>query len=379
MSGNAFAPRLVIGAAVCVIVGIVITALVLRDERGETTGRAHASPAAAKGQPEWARARAVPGSDVPRSASASSDADAAVSRQAPETVSEYLAQLESGGEFEPRQLARIFENQIIDAGLEKTGDATQSKTRLRLIAHMARELTALDPAWAADLVEHLPEFHDRFYFAEISVRSSARQSPEAAIEWIEHLAETGTDERALSAQLFLSVAQLWGRSDLERARSWAEAQADHPMATEFVRGLATVWAQQAPDELLEWLEESGQPEETKAAGLAKLATLTSAVDPKRAVEIAVSLPPSAERTSALRFSVSTWARTDTVQAIEWVDALQDEILRSAGRLAVVSSLGQIDADAAHQWIDTWQNDERTVALARTILIESTNTDPDAGL
>jgi len=53
----------------------------------------------------------------------------------------------------------------------------------------------------------------------------------------------------------------------------AEAHANHPMAKDFIRGLATAWARQAPDELLDWLEASGQPEATKAAALAKLATL----------------------------------------------------------------------------------------------------------
>lgn len=271
------------------------------------------------------------------------------------TVEVYLERLKNGAAYDPVKLNLLFETQTTE---------TDSKTRLKLLAMIARELMSVNPDWAVDLIGEMPEFHDRLYFSQFALRFLKDQKPEMAIAWIGKLPAP-----SLSANLYRSVGNSWAQSDLRGAVSWAEANRSHPRAADFVDGLSSAWSQQNPSGLIDWVEETGQSGNRKGIGGAKMAKMTSMGDPRGAMEMALALPASAESTSAILYNLATWTRTDLDGAVRWVDKLDDRGLQSLSRLGVINTLMQSDYDSAVEWIDSWPDREAAKPLAYQKLVD----------
>jgi hypothetical protein len=178
-------------------------------------------------------------------------------------------------------------------------------------------------------------------------------------------------EAAVQKQFLKRIARNWARDDVEAAANWANSLPPGSSEAGW-SGLIDGWAEDDPEALLAWAEEHGLANASESA-TGRLARRLALTDPRAAVELSNTLPPSGARTHALGYALNQWAGQETQSVIAWADEQTDQVSRELGRLAAARVWLKKDPEAAAEWIETLDGSSAS-ALRRKLGVDLSEAD-----
>lgn len=207
--------------------------------------------------------------------------------------------------------------------------------RHSLVRAAVQELTARDPASAADLAmtevdllgEVLPQW--------------ARVAPRAAVDWTRNLA-SGPERLAA----LVHVSHAWLQLDLPGAAAYAQTL---PSGHEgFVAIVGGEWARRDPEAAAEWVLQL-QDETARTRAIASVASAWTRDDPVGAAAFAAELLGGV-RDTAIASIVSEWGRQDAPAAAQWVEMFPRGAVRQAAIQKIADAWIHTDPTNAVAWV-----------------------------
>jgi len=118
-----------------------------------------------------------------------------------------------------------------------------------------------------------------------------------------------------------------------------------------IESLARAWAQQTPEEALNWAS-SLAPGDTQNGAMASVTSAWAAKDATAAAEFLTSLPPGAERDRSAESFASAVAQTFPREAWEWALSIGDSSGQLRAATETIKAIATRDPSTVRQWIET---------------------------
>jgi hypothetical protein len=191
----------------------------------------------------------------------------------------------------------------------------------------------------------------------------------------QRLAESDADarERVLEAALPAMVAK-----DPEQIARFAELQTDPRLRELLVRQVAQLWAKTDPDRAMAWVTSLPESPE-RVATLIDVSFTVALTDPQRAVSLREPEVGNVEPDGVLEGLVQQWAQTDFDAALAWANsrprnAQRDKLLQ---RLVYVRAASGAPAEAARLADTAFEDGSRKVEAMVIVARQWTQRDPAA--
>ena len=228
----------------------------------------------------------------------------------------------------------------------------------------------------------IPQFNRRQRIVHELLRHWATYDPAAATRYAEQLRGLGS-----TSQLVLELAAIWGSRDIQGAADWVKSKPRDLYPLECATRIAAAAADTQPEAALALLLDLHVP---IAPGYEPYLTLFSrlaAINPRRAAELALALPPVRERGRLLEAVFNRWVQSDPEAALAWSAQRANRTEQQETLQALIPALTQlwpeqaIDAvmqlplglrrrDAIAKLAETWAQQDIAAAVAWVKTLDS---------
>jgi len=193
-------------------------------------------------------------------------------------------------------------------------------TRKAATEALAEAWATQDPEAASVWAFQEAEFNGNYELLNTTIREFSRQSPEDAEAFVRKMAEAGHSNIALAAHVVGRAEQ-----DPVATAEWLDGLSpkDPIYSAEYANGLMQVWAESDSIAASEWLSQLPQSPQRDAAAYGFSESIQR-FEPEAAAAWANSIGDPQRRVQRLEASVRAWAKTQPVEALEWVKSAELE-------------------------------------------------------
>ena len=173
----------------------------------------------------------------------------------------------------------------------------------------------------------------------------------------------GSTVSELSHLLVARLAQL----SPAQAAQWLADNPNVPDRHAFLTQISSAWADSDLVAALRW--STTLPPDQRQGVLLDIGYETARTNPKDALSIASTLPPSPERDTLLSFAASQWAASDFGTAAQWAQQVPDQSLRQELLASIAVASAKQDPGTAAALAATELQDQSVKARAQVAIVQ----------
>ncbi|MEY2905944.1 MAG: hypothetical protein RLZZ408_415 [Verrucomicrobiota bacterium] len=209
--------------------------------------------------------------------------------------------------------------------------------KISILESMILTLGPKNPDKAINLLEQLPA-GDQKYALLAFANNWGQSDPKAALDWANQQTNPDLKSRILSG-VISGMAQKDPDRALELARSLPAEERHDSM-----QNICYALSKSDPIRALDLAQ--SLPAERRDTALYNFLKILSESDPKGAIEYAMNLPSSENIDSQVGVMASEWITVDPGGAIDWYASLTDPKLKGKVAVSMIGNLSQVDPDRA---------------------------------
>jgi hypothetical protein len=261
-------------------------------------------------------------------------------------------------------IARTDPGRAVEMVLELDDERIQASALQQIGFQAANEGTS--PERFADAILRMPQGREQSQAMSNLLRAWGNSDPRAAVQWMQF------NEGKIDTVSYSQLGQFVAYKDPELALSLT-AQIPEKARTEWVRSVASGYAEVDPDATLAWIQRmQGTPQYD--AALAGAAGRLAAENPRAVLDLLGTVQDPASANQLTSAALQAWSHDEPAAAAAWLAAQPNEAFRLNSLSGIARQWARQDPDAAKRWaLELPQGAERDEALTR--VLESASGDP----
>ena len=230
-----------------------------------------------------------------------------------------------------------------------------------LVRLLGRLTATVDSGSLQARMEQMGTGADRIPFVQGAAETLSRKDLGEGLEWI------GTLEAELRGPALHGLGRAWADSDVEKALEWARNEADPGHRLHAMKGIVSGWAQADPEAAYRHVMEAEG--EFRDALLVEMAASTARTDSVQAVEWVIAAHRDPMQFEVLEDSVTRWVETDFDEASEWcLNRIPRSDLRDAAMVAVIDHMAITEPETASEWASKYPTVRERGLMAERSLV-----------
>jgi hypothetical protein len=220
---------------------------------------------------------------------------------------------------------------------------SNANLQVSLQHRVLQEWSRHNPEEAVNWVISQPPSQHRSGLMGIALHALAQSDVQSALEF----ASTLSGQERFDA--IVNVLPVWTSYDPRAAAAWIDGMTEPRLRQTALMTVASAYAQQQPEEALQWLISLSPRDASMASGFV-FSTLAQA-DPKRASELVATLPEGSGRFDATSQIVAIWAQNEPSAAAQWVESIANDEQRRQLTATLLQQWASHDQAAAMAYLD----------------------------